>query len=92
MGPKRHKRCKQLVFVGVSLVLLFGAPSASDHGVFWLSFILWQFIVIACIFLIFGKAKCERCGSDLDEDCRESHMYKCTKCGWTYDTGDSCEG
>lgn len=91
MGPKRHEHCKLFVFVSASLVFMFGIPSASDHGViFWLVF--WQVIIFACLFIIFSKAKCERCGSDLDEDCRKSRMYRCAKCGWTYDTGSSCEG
>lgn len=94
MGPKKHKRVYDLLLLTMVIALLIVMFTHDDFiGLLKSSLILLFFSLLS----IFIKAKCDKCGFDMDKVCRKikadgyMQIYECKKCGWIYDTGEKCD-
>lgn len=91
MGPKKHKHISQRFALGFIIAISIGTFFGRDYQEFFV-FLSLAFILLGSLYSMFVKAKCDKCTSKMIQDCQKTHTYRCPKCGWIYDTGDSCDG
>ena len=90
MHPNKHRHCEFIILFGIFFVMLIGMAFEQAREEIFGFFSLLLFL-LGCFSPIFVKAKCEKCGFDMDQHCRTTRSYECAKCGWTYDTGSPCD-